>query len=125
MRAGADAAAFICKGGSYTESASSIAEATASAFAKAVASASAECNLSGDASAVVNAKADAEAAANVWVEAYASAVAAAGDCDKCSAFAESEGFIKKEVFLKAVASAEVMVRSIASASEYCMLGLPF
>jgi hypothetical protein len=57
----------------------------------------------------VAASSSAKAAADVWVAAYASAFAEAGDCDKCFAYAGSSGYVEKEVFLKAVAKAEVKV----------------
>lgn len=57
----------------------------------------------------MHAKSSATAAAEVWVAAYAEAFAGAGDCDKCSAYAESFGYVEQEVFLKAVAEAEVKV----------------
>lgn len=105
----ADAKKYICSGGS-SGVAHDVASATAKAYAKAVAAASAECKLSGDATAHVDAYSKAVAKANVWLEAYAQAVAAAGDCENCEAFAESWGYIAKDVFLKAVADAKVKVR---------------
>lgn len=111
VHAAADASAFIC-GRSGAKTAHDIAEATAEAFALAVATASAECKLSGDASAYVNAEANARAAADVWLEAYASAFAQAGDCNQCSAFASSWGYVQKHVFLEAVAKAGFAVRTL-------------
>lgn len=89
----ADAAAYVCDGSAGVEKAHGIAEATAKAYALAVASASAECKLEGNATAQVHAKSSAPAAAKVWVAAYAEAFAGAGDCDKCSAYAESFGLM--------------------------------
>jgi hypothetical protein len=108
--AAADAAAYICNG-ETGKSAHSIATATAEAFALAVATASATCEAQGNANFKVAASSSAKAAANVWVAAYASAFASAGDCDKCSAYAASYGYVEKEVFLKAVAQAEIKVRT--------------
>ena len=107
--AAADASAYICNG-ETGKSAHNIAEATASAFALAVATASATCEVQGDAEVHVSASASAIAAAEVWVAAYAQAFAGAGDCDKCDAYAASFGYIEKEVFLKAVAQADIKVR---------------
>ena len=116
--AGADAAAYICNGESG-KSAHSIAEATASAFAQAVASASATCEVQGHAEVHVAASASAIAAAEVWVAAYAQAFASAGDCDKCDAYSASYGYVEKEVFLKAVAQADVKVRLPAHRVKAC------
>jgi hypothetical protein len=109
LLAAADAAAYICAEGETGKTAHSIATATAEAFALAIATASATCKAQGNTNFTVAAAASAKAAANVWVEAYASAFASAGDCEKCSAYAESYGFVNTEVFLKAVAEAEVKV----------------
>jgi hypothetical protein len=74
-----------------------------------VASVVANCVLVGDASAKVTALANAKAKAEVWVSSYFGAVAAAGDCETCSAYAASWGYISKYVFLEAIASAGVKV----------------
>jgi hypothetical protein len=109
-RAAADAAALICNG-ETGKSAHSIATATAEAFALAIASASATCEAQGNANFKAAASASAKAAAQVWVSAYAAAFAKAGDCNKCEAYASSVGYVEKEVFLKAVAQADVKASS--------------
>lgn len=115
--AAADASAYICSEGESGKSAHTIATATAEAFALAVASASAECELLGDANVQVDASSSAVAAATVWLGAYAAAFAGAGDCDKCDAFAASYGYVEKDVFLKAVADAEIKVCAPNRASD--------
>lgn len=108
--AAADAAAFICNALADATSSQQIAEDTASAFALAVASASVECELQGDAYVQVDASSSAVAAAEVWVGLYANAVAEAGACEKCDAYASSFVIIEQGIFLEAVAQADVHVR---------------
>jgi hypothetical protein len=104
--AAASASAFVCNGAGTSAAA---AQSTASAYAAAVASVVADCVLVGDATAKVTALANAQAKAEVWVGAYFDAFAAAGDCETCSAFASSWGYISKYVFLEAIATAGVKV----------------
>lgn len=118
----ADAAAYICNG-ETDKSAHSIAEATASAYAEALAFASVQCSIEGDAEAHGTASAKAEAAAHVWIKAYAEAFASAGDCDKCEAWAESYGYVEKEVFLKAVASAEAKLDVVSSGGQQAFIAV--
>ena len=103
MHAGAQAADYDCgKGGSEHD------RAAASAFALAVAASSVECEAEGNAKVSADAYAKATTKANVWLSAYAEAFASSS-CDKCDAYASSWGFVKKDVFLKAVAKAKASV----------------
>jgi hypothetical protein len=69
----------------------------------------AECVLVGDASAKVTALANAKAKAEVWVTSYFNAISFSSDCQTCSAYAASWGYISKYVFLEAIATAGVKV----------------
>jgi hypothetical protein len=104
--AASSAIAFACDG---TGSHSSIASATAEAYASAIAGIVGGCVLAGDASAKVYASAQARAGAEIWVSAFFEAMASAATCEKCAAFADSWGYIKKWVFLEAIAKAEYKV----------------
>jgi hypothetical protein len=104
--AAASAGAYLCKGAG---TAAAAAQATASAYAAAVASVVASCVRVGDAAAKVTALANAQAKAEVWVGSYFNAISSAIDCEPCTAFASSWGYISKYVFLEAIATAGVKV----------------
>jgi spore coat protein U-like protein len=103
---GALAVSHICTGAGL---ATDVAKATASAYAAACASVVASCVLVGDSTAKVKALASAQAKAEIWVASYFNALAFGSDCEACTAYASSKGYIEKYVFLDAVAKAGVTV----------------
>jgi hypothetical protein len=95
--------AYLCDG---LGTAAGAAQAAASAYAAAVASAAASCILVGDARAKEASLANARAKAEAWVSAHFDAITTAVDCEKCSPFVVSWGYIHKYVFLEAISTAE-------------------
>eukprot|EP00892_Ulva_mutabilis_P008843 jgi/Ulvmu1/6330/UM029_0038.1 len=94
--------------------ATAVAEATTRAAATAVANVAADCYASGQASFKINGRSAANAEAYAFAEAYAVAIADASVCGKCSAAADFVAESWEEIFLRAVAEAEVDLEESAN-----------
>jgi hypothetical protein len=120
---------YLCIGTStsvfISRSVSDAARSAASAYAASVASAVANCTLVSDPSATLFARHKALEASRLWVSHYFNEVAR--DCNTCSAFNASSGYVEKYVFLKALNSAADKVCNLpqkaTSTSKICTCGM--
>eukprot|EP00892_Ulva_mutabilis_P002904 jgi/Ulvmu1/12614/UM093_0006.1 len=91
-----------------------IAVSAASAFARAVASVSVDCYLSGSASVQINGRSIAMSSAFSIAQAYVTAVATAEVCEGCESTAQVVASQTEELWLEAVAIAEVRVQTMTT-----------